>query len=281
MRRPAWKAMKILFLAGFLGEVGLLAQSAPAPAAVREFLYEDRMVAGYRFQGSALPETGPGAAAARFLRYRILKPTAQGSVCVREISSEQLARAQGQPGDACRDRSRGLFLVAFNPARQEAYLATVVDAARTVTREIFAIPLLGKAIRSRGSFTTAGEGLTDIQLSPTGEYLSFLALWGNQVLQGLTVIRLDTGTVQGWPSDPEARSLRDRFPAWALEITDYQWQSDGCVSFHQKLAPNPEPPIGSEAHPLPERRDQRVEKWVDPGTGKVLREIWQKVPRRE
>lgn len=274
-------------LASLLGLVpGAPAWSNPAGVQAKPALgwlpgeraYEDRQVGHYRLLGTTLPlpekkQVSAAGGERRFFRYRLFDTTAKSQVW--EIRCSDLARAQGQAEEAASDPYRGLLFLAFNGIRREVYLTSVVDAARTVTRELFAVPLTRPALHSLGTFTTAGEGLTAIQVAPSGQYLSFLGLWGNHVLQGLTVIRVDDGQTQEWPDDAEAGTFRARYPAWALTITDYRWQGQNDLLFHQQIVPSPNPSPDAGESNQPPGLGQRQEKWVDVREGRLVRETVQ------
>ena len=250
--------------------------------------YEDRTLEGFRFQGWALPADPAGkdpkpfpnhpeaGGCPTFHHYRILQTGPAGASCLREVDAADLAWARGQGEDGVPDVSRGLFLLAFNPDRQEAYFTSVVEAARTMTREIYAVPWSGRPIRFLGTFTTAGEGLADLRISPSGDYVAFLSLWGDQVPQGLTVVRLESEQVRGWPTDQEVQALCRRYPSSALTITGYRWEDGDRLVFQQQIEPNPESCDGSGSQVPPIGQDFALEKSLDVRAGQVVQE--RKVP---
>ena len=243
-----------LGVAGILD--GDLRRGAPDPPD-REVVYEEQAAGGYRFQG-ACRAGGPRGRARAFSSYRILDAGPEGVRCLRELRNP--APAQG-PGN-----SLGMFFLALNPDRPEVYLTSVVEAARIVTREVVAVDLAGTAIRSLGSFSTASDGLAGVRVSPGGHYLSFQGLWGNRVLQGLTVVRVDAGGIGSWPTDPDVRRFRRRFPAWSLEVTGHRWTGPHRLRYRQRARPDPEAgPGGRTGTPGPAR-----EREVDVRDGRVL-----------
>jgi len=131
---------------------------AEAPGARQTFQYEDRTAGPYRFQGFTTASDGGdprgdlarfapegGAALKRIHRYRILKTTRAGPVTVREFRAEDLPVDPATlECDWASGRCGGPQFLAYNPRRREAYLTLVVDAARLVTRDLFAVSLVSK-----------------------------------------------------------------------------------------------------------------------------------------
>ena len=222
------------------------------PGPWRECLYEEKAAAGYRFQGISLaedgqdplrdlsrfPREGQGRQPCLFQVYRIQRLKPKGAVTVREVWNDELPVGPGLECDWASGRCGGLSLLAFNPRREEAYLTLVVDAARVVTREVFAVSVRTRAIRRLGEFSTAGDTVTEVRISPSGRYVSFLGLKGNEVIQGLTLVDTDSGVVSSLPSDEEVKAS----PGGALTVTGYRWKAgDGLFYDLGAIEPRPVP----------------------------------------
>ena len=217
----------------------------------RECPYEEKVASGYRFQGVSLAEDGsdPGRSLARFPPegpsprlfhvYRILKLTPKGAIPVREVWNDELPVGPGLECHWESGRCGGLSFLAFNPRREEAYLTLVADAARMVTRDLFAVSVRTGAIRRLGAFATAGDTLREVRISPSGRYLSFLGLRGNEVIQGLTLVEAESGHLFNLPSDREVNAFMAQCPGGALEVLEYGWKPKDRVAYLQKAMPKP------------------------------------------
>jgi hypothetical protein len=217
------------------------------------FQYEDRASGPYRFQGFTQASDGsdPCRDLARFVpeggepprlihRYRILKTTPTGTITIREIRSEDLPVDPATlECDWASGRCGGLQFLAFNPRRQEAYLTLVVDAARLVTRDLFAVSLGPKRIRRLGTFATAGDTFFELQLSPSGRYLAFLGLRGPELVQGVILVDTEAGRIRNLPQDEVVKDFVASHPGQALRVTGYRWLAGDRLVFRQTIIARP------------------------------------------
>jgi hypothetical protein len=180
--------------------------------------------------------------------------------------------ARGQEEDLEPDCHSGLFFLAFNPDRQEAYFTSVVEAARIVTRKVFAVPWSGRPIRFLGTFTTAGEGLDDVRISPSGDYVAFLGLWSAKVPQGLTVVRVASEQVREWPTEQEVRAFCGQHPSLGLKVTGFHWEDGDHLVFQQTVVVNPEGVDRPGSVEAPLGHDFARERFLDVREGRVVRE---------